>query len=53
MTKSRRRRWTELVVHMGHTKNSCRIFIGKLERKRLLGRPRREGRIIFKYISEK
>jgi hypothetical protein len=41
MIKSRRLRWGEHVAQMGDTRNAYRILMGKPERKRLLGRPRR------------
>jgi hypothetical protein len=40
MTTSRRRRWTGHVVRMGQKKKACRIFVGKPEGKRPLGRAR-------------
>jgi hypothetical protein len=41
MIKSRRMRWVGHVARMGTTGNAYRIFVGKPERKRPLGRPRR------------
>jgi hypothetical protein len=41
MIKSRRRRWAWHVARMGETRNAYRILVGKPERKRSLGRPRR------------
>jgi hypothetical protein len=41
MIKSRRMRWAEHVARMGETRNAYRILVGKPERKRPLGRPRR------------
>jgi hypothetical protein len=41
MIKSRRMRWAEHVARMGEKRNAYRVLVGKLERKRLLGRPRR------------
>jgi hypothetical protein len=41
MIKSRRMRWTGPVARMRERRNSYRILVGKPERKRLLGRPRR------------
>jgi len=38
--KSKRRRWAKHVARMGRMKNSYKIFIGKPEGKRPLGRPR-------------
>jgi hypothetical protein len=40
MIKSRRIRWAWHVARMGANGNSYRIFVGKPERKRPLGRPR-------------
>jgi hypothetical protein len=34
-------------------RNACRVLAEKSERKVLLGRPRRNGRIILKWILEK
>jgi hypothetical protein len=39
--KSRRMRWAGHVACMGKKRNSYRILMGKPERKRPLGRPRR------------
>jgi hypothetical protein len=41
MFKSRRVRWAGHVLRMGVKRNAYRIFVGKPERKRPLGRPRR------------
>jgi hypothetical protein len=41
MIKSRRMRWAGHVAQMGETRNVYRILVGKLEKKRPLGRPRR------------
>jgi transcription termination factor 2 len=41
MIKSRRMRWAGHVARMGEKRNAYRIFVGKLEGKRPLGRPRR------------
>jgi hypothetical protein len=41
MIKSRRMRWTGNVARMGQMRNTYNILIGKRERKRPLGRPRR------------
>jgi hypothetical protein len=41
MIKSRRMRWAGHVARMGDTRNAYRILVGKPERKRPLGRPRR------------
>jgi len=40
-TKSRRMRWAGNVVGMGARRGVYRVLVGKPERKRLLGRPRR------------
>jgi hypothetical protein len=39
--KSRRRRWAGHVTRMGEMRNDYRLLVGKPERKRPLGRPRR------------
>jgi hypothetical protein len=39
--KSRRIRWEGPVARMGEKRNAYRLFMGKLERERPLGRPRR------------
>jgi hypothetical protein len=41
MIKSRRMRWAGHVARMGEKRNAFRILVGKPERKRPLGRPRR------------
>jgi hypothetical protein len=41
MITSRRKRWAGHVARMGEKRNVYRILVGKPERKRLLGRPRR------------
>jgi hypothetical protein len=41
MIKSRRMRWAGHVAQMGETRNAYRILVGKPERKRPLGIPRR------------
>jgi hypothetical protein len=38
--KSRRMRWVGHVAHMGERRGVYRVLVGKLEEKRLLGRPR-------------
>jgi hypothetical protein len=40
MIKSRRMRWAGHVARMGETRNAYRIFVGKPEGNRPLGRPR-------------
>jgi hypothetical protein len=39
--KSRRMRWAGHVARMGEKRNVYRLLVGKLEGKRLIGRPRR------------
>jgi hypothetical protein len=39
--KARRMRWTWHVARMGEKRNACRLLVGKPERRRPLGRPRR------------
>jgi hypothetical protein len=41
MIKSRRMRWVGHVARMGEKRNAYRIFVGKPDGKRPLGRPRR------------
>jgi hypothetical protein len=41
MMKSRRMRWAGHVARMGEKRNGYKIFVGKPEGRRLLGRPRR------------
>jgi hypothetical protein len=41
MTKSRRTGWAENAARMGAKRNTCRTVVGKPERKRPVGRPRR------------
>jgi hypothetical protein len=38
--KSRRMKWAGHVARMGEERGICRVLVGKLEGKRLLGRPR-------------
>jgi hypothetical protein len=40
--KSKRMRWAGHVARMGEKRNAYRLFVGKPEGKRPLGRPRRE-----------
>ena len=40
MVKSRRPRWSGLVLCMGERRGACRILVGKPEKRRPLGRPR-------------
>jgi hypothetical protein len=53
MIKSRRIRWAGHVARMGEKRNAYRKLVGKPERKRPLGRPRRSGWTILKYILER
>jgi hypothetical protein len=39
--KSRRMRWAGHVTRMGDRRGACRILVGRPDRKRPLGRPRR------------
>ena len=39
--KSRRMRWAGHIARLGEMRGAYRVFVGKLERKRLLGTPRR------------
>jgi hypothetical protein len=48
MIKSRRMRWAGHVARMGEKRNAYRILVGKPERKRPLGRPRRRWVDIIK-----
>jgi len=41
VVKSRSMRWVGQVARMGRIRNSYRIFVGKAEGKRTLGKPRR------------
>jgi hypothetical protein len=41
MIKSRRMRWAGHVVRMGEERRAYRVLVGKPERKRPLGRPKR------------
>ena len=48
VVKSRRMRWAGHVARMGEDRSVQRVLVGKPERKRPLGRPDVDGRIIFK-----
>jgi hypothetical protein len=48
--KSRIIRWVGHVVCVGKTTNTYKILVGKPERKRSLGRPRRRGKVILERI---
>jgi len=41
MIKSERKKWADHVTRMRGKRNACRIFVGKLEGKRALRKPRR------------
>jgi hypothetical protein len=41
MMKSRSMRWAGYVARVGEKRNACRVLVGKPERKRPLGRPKR------------
>jgi hypothetical protein len=41
--KSRRKRWPGHVADMGERQGAHRVFVGKLEKKKLLGRPKGVG----------
>jgi hypothetical protein len=45
--KSRRMRWAGHVARMGEKRNAYKLLVGKPERKRPLGRPRRESSCEF------
>jgi hypothetical protein len=45
--KSRRMRWAGHVARMGEETKVCRVLVGKSERKRPLGRPRRLRAIVW------
>jgi hypothetical protein len=40
MFKTRRMKWVGYVARMKETRNTCRVFVGKQEEKRPLGRHR-------------
>ncbi|KAJ4427706.1 hypothetical protein ANN_25358 [Periplaneta americana] len=46
--KSRRLRWAGHVARMDESRNAYRVLVGRPDRKRPLGRPRRSGKIILK-----
>jgi hypothetical protein len=48
--KSRRMRWAGHLARMGEKKNVYRLLVGKLERKRPLGRPRRRWMDNVKFV---
>jgi len=51
--ESRRMRWAENVVRMRERRGSYRVSFGKPEGKRPLGRPRRDGMTILKWVQKK
>jgi len=53
MIKSRRIRCARRVAHMGERRDPNRTLVGKLEGKRQLGRPDRDGRIILEWTFKK
>jgi hypothetical protein len=50
--KSRRMKCTGHVARIGKRVSACRILVGKPERKRPLGIPRRSWNIILKWVLE-
>ena len=46
-------RWAGHVAPMGERGGLYRVLVGKSERKRPLGRPRLDGRIILRWIFRK
>ena len=48
-----RMRWAGHVSRTRESKGSYRVLVGKPEGKRQLGRPRRNGKIIFRWILRK
>jgi hypothetical protein len=52
MIKSRRMRWARYVARIKEKSNAYRILVGKSGGKRPLGRLRRRGWIILKWILE-
>ena len=51
--KSRRVRWAGHVTRMGEERGAYRVFVGKLEGKRPLGRPRHRWVDILGWISRR
>jgi len=51
--KSGRNRWAGHVVRMGECRGLYRVLAGKPEGKRPLGRPRRRGMMILRWIFRK
>jgi hypothetical protein len=52
MIKSRRMSWAVHVARMIEKRTAYRILVEKAEGRRPLGRPKRSGRIILKWILE-
>ena len=53
MIKSRRMKWAGHVARVGDRRGVFRGLVSKPEGKRPLGRPRRRGRIILRWIFKK
>jgi hypothetical protein len=53
VVKSRRMRWAGHVVSMVEGRGVRRVLVGKPERKRPLGRPDIDGRVILRWIFRK
>jgi hypothetical protein len=51
--KSRRIRLAEHVARMEGTNGACMVLMGRHERKRQLGRPRRKWEVILKWIFKR
>ena len=51
--KSRRMRWVGHVAFIGERRGVYRVLVGKSERKRTLGRPRLDGRVLLRWIFKK
>jgi hypothetical protein len=52
ITKSRKLKWARHVTCMGEQKNAHKVFVGKPESKRTLGKPTHRGRIL-KFLLQK
>jgi len=53
MIKSRRMRWAAHVAHMRERRGACRVFVGKPEGKKPLGRPRHRWEDNIKWLLRK
>ena len=53
LIKSSRMRWAGHVARMGEERVVYRVLVGKLEGRRLLGRPRRRWAVILERISRR